>query len=292
MLKKLALVFSLLFLVSCSEPTPKLKVSATTWIGYSPLFYAKEKGWLDELNIKLLHVVSLSENMYLFQAGNADAYVGTQYEYQVMSKNDASLMPVMLFDRSYGGDVVMSNVPLLDIRSSDEPVDVYLEMDSINYLIFKDFIEAKGLQAKKFNFINQDQASIASLSSELMERAALVVTYAPYDIELVKRGFSTLASTRNGLELFVVDGLFTHSDVFEQHRSQFEGLKKLVDQAIEDLEQDPQAFYQVVKPYLLEVDFKEFEQSLNNIVWVNQDVPPEMEQRMRKAGFPTRGLMQ
>jgi len=111
---------TLLFLLtSCSsEKQEKLEISTTTWIGYSPLFYAKEKVWLKPLNIKLMHVSSLSENMYLYQAGNADAYVGTQYEYNMLIKKEPSLIPVMLFDRSNGGDVVMSNLSIEELQKS------------------------------------------------------------------------------------------------------------------------------------------------------------------------------
>lgn len=105
MIRKLILLSLVLLLASCSHSKDKLKISATTWGGYAPLFYAKAKGWLDPLNIKLIHVVSLSENMYLYQAGNADAYVGTQYEYNVMSVQKPTLKPVMMFDRSNGGGI-------------------------------------------------------------------------------------------------------------------------------------------------------------------------------------------
>ena len=90
----------------------RMKISTTNWIGFTPLFYADAKGWLAPYNIELLQVVSLSENIYLFEAGNSDAFVGTQYEYNILASSDPQLVPVMLFDRSFGGDVVMSNVEL------------------------------------------------------------------------------------------------------------------------------------------------------------------------------------
>ncbi len=73
MKKIIILCFSILLLfTSCSSKyDERLKVSTTNWIGYLPLIYAKEKGWLKELNIKLLTVSSLAENMYLYKAGNS-----------------------------------------------------------------------------------------------------------------------------------------------------------------------------------------------------------------------------
>jgi len=200
---------TLLFLLtSCSsEKQEKLEISTTTWIGYSPLFYAKEKGWLKPLNIKLMHVSSLSENMYLYQAGNADAYVGTQYEYNMLIKKEPSLIPVMLFDRSNGGDVVMSNLSIEELQKSTEPINAYLEMDSVNSTLLEDFIQNYNLHEKQINYINRDQTSISTLSSSTVKNA-IIVTYIPYDIELNKHGFKSIASTKDNLNLLVIDAMF------------------------------------------------------------------------------------
>ncbi|WP_168188906.1 ABC transporter substrate-binding protein [Thiomicrorhabdus sediminis] len=293
MFKKLAIFLSLLFsLTGCSQNEySQLKISATTWVGYSPLFYAKEKGWLDDLNIKLLHVVSLSENMYLFEAGNADAYVGTQYEYSLLIEKDPSLMPVMLFDRSYGGDIILSNVSLAELQNTSETIDAYLEMDSINSTLLKDFIPHYGLEGKKIQYINRDQATLSSLKAGELSRPSLLVTYTPYDIQLEKQGFAEVASTKDGLNLLVVDALFTRESSLNKHRKQFEELKKLVNKATEALKQNPQEFYTTIKPYMLELSYEEFVQSLDSIVWINSGISPELEERIQELGFPIRGLI-
>lgn len=126
----------------------KLRISITNWIGYTPLFYAKEKGWLELLDVKLLNVVSLSENMYLYKSGNSDAYVGTQYEYNTLVKNIESLIPILLFDKSNGGDVIMSNLSIQELQNSKTTIDAYLEMDSINSMLFEDFISKYNLKSR------------------------------------------------------------------------------------------------------------------------------------------------
>ena len=111
-----------------------LVISTTSWIGYTPLLYAKESGWLEGKNIKLLHVTSLSENLSLFKAGNAEAFSATQYEYNRAKLKEPSLVAITLFDRSNGGDLIMSNDSLEEITQNDRDIDVYLEMDSVNGL--------------------------------------------------------------------------------------------------------------------------------------------------------------
>jgi len=285
-------VLSLFILTSCSSEKPdQLKISVTTWIGYTPLFYAKEKGWLKPLNIKLLNVSSLSENMYLYSAGNSDAYVGTQYEYGLLKEKKHSLMPIILFDRSNGGDMVMSNVSLKELQRTTKTIDAYLEIDSVNNAILKDFVKKYTLNEKKIKYINQDQLSITTLQSKNTQNAMLVITYVPYNLELQKNGFREVASTKSGLDLFVVDALFTTQEVFHKHQNQFLALKKLIDKAIGNLKNDPDEFYETIKPYMLELEKEEFKESLQDIIWINQELSKDLKNRLHEAAFPIRGLI-
>ncbi len=294
MFKKISLyIFILLFISSCSSPYDKpLKISATTWIGYTPLFYAKEKGWLEPLNIKITNVVSLAENMALYQSGNFDAYVGTQYEYSVLSPKESSLHPVMMFDRSYGGDVVMGNVSINDLKKSSSTTDVYLEMDSINITLLKDFLKKYKLEDKKLNYINKDQAYISTLKASDMKNPTLIVTYSPYNNYLTKSGFKQLASTKEGLDLLVVDAMFTTDKQFDEHQQQFTELKKVVEKSLSALEANPKEYYETIKAYLPQTSYEEFQSSLQDIVWINKTIPPELEERLNQAHFPIRGIIQ
>ena len=291
MLKKIViLITTLLLFTSCSSDYDKrLKISATTWIGYIPLFYAKEKGWLKPLNIKLLHVSSLAENMYLYEAGNSDAYAGTQYEYSILSQDIKSLQPIMMFDRSNGGDLVMGNFSIEALQNTTLEIDAYLELDSINNTLLKDFLSKYKLQDKNINYINKDQTQIKQLQAN--SKPTLAITYIPYNFTLEKQGFMELASTKDSLDLLVVDALFTRIEIYDAHKKQFSELKKLVDKGVEALKKDPKEFYETVKPYILEMSYDEFVHSLDDIVWINRDISPELKQRMNEAKFPTRDLI-
>jgi len=85
-----------IFLFACS-PTekPPLKIVTNSWIGYSPLYYARQKGILESHNINLVNVVSLGEARQLYESGVAMAFTGTQYEFFQSYQSDHSLMPVM-----------------------------------------------------------------------------------------------------------------------------------------------------------------------------------------------------
>ena len=293
MLKKTIIFIAMLTLfTSCSNDTNKrLKISATTWIGYTPLFYAKEKGWLEPLNIKLLNVSSLSENMYLYKAGNSDAYVGTQYEYNILSKEYPSLKPIIMFDRSNGGDIVMSNVSIETLQNTTKKIDAYLEMDSINNTLLQDFIKRHKIEAKNINYLNKDQTQISLLKEKNIQNPTIIVTYVPYNHELERNGFKEIASTKDGLDLFVVDAMFTKMDIYHEHEKQFVELKHLVDNSVKALNNDPQEFYNTIKPYMLEMSYSEFKASLEDIIWINKNLSNELKTRMNNSSFPTRDLI-
>lgn len=283
----------LIFLASCNAPieSKQVRISVTTWIGYTPLFYAKEKGWLEKINVKLINVVSLSENMYLYQAGNSDAYCGTQYEHSILKKKIPSLVPVMLFDRSNGGDMIMGNHTIEELQKSNKKIHVYLEMDSINYTLLQDFIAKYDIDESRINYIDRDQAEIASLHNTDKEKIMLIVTYVPFDSRLKKNGFTELLSTKQGLDLFVIDALFTRKEEVLAHKKQFTTLKKMVDKAIAEAQKDPKSFYDVIKPYQNDISYEEFVNSLHDITWINQKPSEELIKRMQQASLPTKDLL-
>lgn len=289
MIKKLSfLILSIFLLTSCSiQNEKKLKISTTTWIGYTPLYYAKEKGWLEPLNIKLLNLVSLSENMYLYKAGNSDAYVGTQYEYNVLKKEN--LIPIIMFDKSNGGDIVMSNYSVNDLLKTQSKIDVYLEMDSINSIVFDDFIKQYNLSNKQFNYLNKDQAFITNLKNS--ENPTIIVTYNPYNVSLEKEGFKEITSTKNNENIVVIDAMFTTREVFNENKDRFVELKKVVDKSIENLKQNPKEFFETIKAYLPDTTFEDFEQSLNDIIWINKDIPQNLTEKLNNSNFPTKEIL-
>jgi len=288
---QLAAVLGLYLLLSaCFKQTEyeRLKISSTTWIGYVPLFYAKEKQWLDGYNIKLTQVVSLSENMYLYEAGNTDAYVGTQYEYQLLSKKMPELKPVLFFDRSNGGDMILANQSIEALKQAQQ-IEAYLELDSINYVLLQDFIEKHQITAQ-IQYNNKDQAEISVMKAQ-PDNNTLVVSYDPYHYQLQKNGFKEIASTANIDDLMVVDALFTSQAALDKHQAQFLALKKMVNDALAVLKADPDAFYQTIKPHLRGIRYEEFLKSLTKIMWLEPPISEKLMQRIQTSGLPTDGVL-
>ena len=263
-------------ITGCESPKQeKLKIVANTWIGYSPLFYAKEKGWLDEINIKLFHVVSLGESKKLFETGNADIFTGTQYEYEQVKKQFPNLVPIHYLDRSNGGDMVMSNLPFEEIKKTDKKIKAYLEIDSVNQILLRDFANSHAISTDNIEYVNKDQSSISSLRNEGMQNPIIIITYTPYNKALEKQGFFEITNTKSSNNLNVIDAMYTKKKTFNENNEKIKSLTDLVNKAVKELEKKPEEFFRLVNPYLEYSDYNEFLEALSLIEWINS--PTEYE---------------
>ena len=159
------------------------------------------------------------------------------------------------------------------------------------YTGLEDFIKKSGINEERINYINEDQATISTLKSIISDKPTIVVTYSPYDAEIQKKGFIKIASTKDKFDLLVVDAMFTTKKVLSEHREQFEGLKKAVDRAVVELHKNPREFYEKVKPYILEIKYDEFRESLENIIWINESMSQKLKDRIKKEDFPIEDLI-
>ncbi|MCT7595857.1 hypothetical protein N5U28_11570 [Aliarcobacter butzleri] len=283
-------LISIIFLTSCvNDKKDKLRVVTSNWIGYTPLFYAREKGLLDKLNIQLLSVVSLSESLHTYKSKHAHIFLGTQYEYEEAFKRDNQVVPIMLLNKSDGGDVVMLNLTLEEIKKEDKQIDVFLELSSVNSLVFDDFITKHNIKNKNFNYVNKDQSFIAQQKE--FKNPTIVISYNPYTITLEKNGLKTLETTKDNIEILIVDAMFTTNDILIKYKDELKELKKIIDIAIDDLEKDEKAYYDLIKDYLYDTSFEEFQQSLSNIKWINKNIDQNILDSLKEHNFPTKELL-
>ncbi len=278
------------FFTSCSSDLKKnkpLTIATNSWIGYSPLFYAKEKGYLKKNGIKLLVNVSLAEAAELYSVGKADMLTTTQHEYYALKK-DFDLVPFILLDRSNGGDMVLSNKTIDELQNA-KSITAYLEIDSINAEILKDFLKLYNIPLNKLHMINRDQAQIEDIEPN-DKQAIVIVTYVPYNISLEKKGFHVIASTKDINSIIVIDSLCTSKSIFKKQFENLKTLKSIIDRSVEELMQDKENSYLLVKKYLGNLSYKEYLESLQTITWINKP-SPELLDRIEPLGYERRYIL-
>lgn len=262
------LVFTFLFLGCSSKNDKEIVIATNSWIGYAPLFYAYEKGYLKKLNIKLINSTSLAEAANVYHVGKANMVTTTQHEYYALKKSMQDIYPVILLDRSNGGDMILSNLSVDELHKSKH-IDVYLEIDSINQEMIKDFIKNNNFNIDKFTFINKDQQQIQDVAYS-KETPKIIVTYTPYNLALIKKGFSQIASTKELDSIIVIDALCAKKELLRNDKARLIKLNKIIDNSIQEIQKDPRESYKLISKYLSNIGYLDYVESFKTIKWINK----------------------
>lgn len=281
----LLLFFSLFS--GCTKKEEPLTIVTNTWIGYTPLYIAQENGELEKLNIKLLQTVSLSEATELFSIGRGDVVTTTQHEFHILHQH-IDIQPIILLDRSNGGDMILANRTTEQLKKVPK-INVYLEIDSINLELLNQFIKKNGIPKEHLHYIDMDQSSIQTLSND-HNKATLIVTYTPYNTQLIKAGFQEIASTKSMDNLLVIDALLARTSVIATDKERLQKLKKIIDKNILFIQQHPKQAYTIVKSHLENISYTEFVESLHLIQWINKPDAHTLT-NIESIGYKRQGLL-
>jgi len=288
LLTSVALVVALL-LSSCEQKPDikEIRITTNPWVGFTPIMYAQQKGWLKETRFKFIWTVGLDDNAKLYDKGLSSGFTATQYEYFGF-KNKEKLKPFFLIDRSNGADVILSNLSIDEIKKQKN-IDAYYELASVNKDLFNAFVTKYNVDKNNFKFHYADQNTIADLKID--NKKMLVISYEPYASTLEKKGYKRIASTRELDSIRVIDAIFINEDIGIGAKQDVLKLKSAFDDAVIELKKDPKEFYESIKGYLENQSYEEFRASLNGIEWLNTNPPNEVIEYLQKQNVPTDRLI-
>ncbi|OIR06654.1 hypothetical protein GALL_112610 [mine drainage metagenome] len=281
-------IISAFYFASARLDDRQIRISANPWVGFTPLIYAQEKGWLEQTQFKFLWQVDLSENSRLYERGLAQGFTATQYE-MLHFKDYSHIKPVFLIDRSAGADAILSNFTLEQLRQASQPINVYLELGSLNEDFFHAFVEENKLDHLRFTFINSDQKVIAQIMPS--DAPMVAISYAPYVSELTRHGFINIASTKTLRSFFVIDALFVDERFLIGRQDEYRDLQNIFNRAKDQLHQDSREYYQVVRGYLEGQSYEEFMATTQQIAWVSPDNSAPLIRQLKMQNVPTNNLL-
>lgn len=287
----IALTFSVLLFTSCSKPQEKpLVISTDIWIGAAPLYYAHAMGWLGENNIQMLQVDTIDKNLEMYDSKASDIFTGTEHEYHRAKMKHPELIVPIIHDRSYGGDVILSNQSQETLRQSHQKIEVYVELNTVGEDMLEYFIADNKISKDRLIIHDRHQPEISQIRNTPASGPIILITYNPLDLELKKYGFSEIASSKNDAYL-VVDTFITSAKTYKEHEEQLRSLNESLKRSVDAYNKDPKGFYTKVKPYLEDPTYEEFETMRKNVQWLNNTISTELLARMEKAKLPTKDLI-
>lgn len=281
-----------LILTGCSkdEREQPLVISTDTWIGLAPLYYAHAMGWLKEANIEFLQAKSIEENLHFYESHASDVVTGTVHEYGRLKKKNPDIIPIIIYDRSYGGDVILSNQTTQQLKMAKKKIEVYVELDTVGEDMLNYFLEEHNISKERLNIYSRSQEEIVALNGSVLSASVIAVTYNPHDTILKEHGFKEIANSKND-QYFIVDSFMATGTITKRHAQQIKQLKAIIDKGVASYEDNPKSFYAVVKPYFGDPSYEEFEAMRKNIQWINNEqLTPKMKEKLLEIHYPVTKL--
>ncbi|MBD1996679.1 ABC transporter substrate-binding protein [Leptolyngbya sp. FACHB-541] len=154
-------------------------VGIVTWIGYSPLYIAQEKGFFEELGLNLDVKVfsSGTDASAAFAAGQIDGLSLVPSEAVLLAANGADYRVVYVVDTSNGGDGILARNSIPDIAAFRDK-KIAVEIGGVSHFFLLEVLSEAGLSEADVTLVNvTPDAAAAAYQSGNVEVA---VTYAPF----------------------------------------------------------------------------------------------------------------
>lgn len=241
--RKIALCPLLLLLLlsticSCAqEPQPPLRIGTNIWVGYEPLFLARELGYFDNTRIGLVEYTSSSESMRSMQNGTIDGAALTLDEVLQLLESGLELKVVLVMDVSHGGDAILARPDIPDLAGL-KGRRVGYESTPLGAFMLTRALQSAGMTAADIKPVVLD---VSSHESEFIKgHIDAVVAYDPVRSRLLSAGAHTLFDSSQ-IPDEIVDVLVVQGQIARQKPRQVEKLLESWFRALESLENEPSA---------------------------------------------------
>jgi NitT/TauT family transport system substrate-binding protein len=235
-MKKLGIIaLALCCLTAFSAPAfaeTKVKVAFATWVGYGPLYIAKEKGFFDKygLDVDLIIIDDESQYAAAMASGNIDA-LGNVLDREVIHFAKGTPETVLFaMDESSGGDGIISSGEIKTLKDLAGK-NVGLDKSSTSYFFFLTAIQKAGLPEDQVN-IHEMGASDAG-AAFVAGRLDAAVTWEPWLSGANQRqGGHVLASSKD-FPRTIVDVFVMRNDFIKDHPEAATGMTRAWMEAVE-----------------------------------------------------------
>lgn len=223
-------------LLGCDRPTPLLRVASIVWIGYEPLFLARDLGYYDDARLRLVEPPSNTDSLMALATGDVEAACLTLDECLIAREGGLDLRVILVFDDSAGADAFMARPgikTLAELRGKRVGVE-----DSANgALMLAKTLEAAGLTPA--DVIKVPVVGDRQVAAYQADQVDALVTFEPFATRLAALGAVRLLDTSRFPGL-IVDVLAVRAAALDRFRAP---LTKLVDgyfRALDHLASSPE----------------------------------------------------
>ncbi len=233
-------------LFGCDTREPLLRVSGITWVGYEPLFLARELGLLPPERIRLIESPSNTNSLMQLASGEVEAATLTLDEFILARAGGIPVRIALVFDTSQGADVVMAR-PGIDRVEDLAGHRIGVEETAAGALMLRKSLEAGGLIPD--DVIRVPLIGGAHMAAYQNGEIDAVISYEPFASRLAALGATRLydSSAFPGL---IVDVLAVSERAISHHYTALASLLTAYFEALAVVKSSPERAHRLMAPRL------------------------------------------
>ena len=227
------------FFSSCNlHKKHTLRVGSNIWIGYEPLFLARELGYLDEEIIQMVEYRSTSEVLDALENNLIESACVTLSEliaHNMKTTSTTMAKAIVILDTSHGGDAIISrNFGKLD---EIEGKKIGLEDSPLGNYILSRVLEKTKLTEDK---IHKVYAPVSKHYDMIVrEQVDALITFEPVRSRLIYKGGYVEVFTSKDIPGEIIDLLTINGSKIDTYKENIEHLKQAWQKAVKYIEEHP-----------------------------------------------------
>lgn len=213
-LRYLGLLLLLLLLPACPAQAPApLRIGTNPWLGYEPLYLAKDLGFFKTGMVQPLRFASASATIAALSEKKLEAAALTLDEVLSVSQFEPDLAIVLVVDVSNGGDALLAK-PEISQPAELKGRWLGVESSAVGAYMLQRFLEKSGLTEKELQVVNLPiDAHEAAYSAGKIEA---VITFEPVRTRLLARGARVLFDSSE-IPGEIIDVLVVRASYLREH---------------------------------------------------------------------------
>lgn len=254
--------------VAAAEP---LKIRYSVWVGYGPLFLAREKGFLKEekVEVDLINMEDPKEGFFAMAAGRLDGVVSTIDTMLLYLKTGKEFQYVLALDDSAGGDAIVARKEIKSVRELKGKKVAFAE-GSVSQFFLNVLLRESGLSQKDVDAVNMKPGDAGA--AFVAEKVDAAVTWEPWVTKSKNTPFGHVLVDSSKTPGLITDVLIFRRDVIEKRGKEIQGVVNAWNKAVAYWEKNPTESNEIMAKGLGDwlKDPKVFAETLSGVKFYNK----------------------
>jgi len=254
--------------VAAAEP---LKIRYSVWVGYGPLFLAREKGFLKEekVEVDLINMDDPKEGFFAMAAGRLDGVVSTIDTMLLYLKTGKEFQYVLALDDSAGGDAIVARKDIKSVKDLKGKKVAFSE-GSVSQFFLNVLLRESGLSQKDVDAVNMKPGDAGA--AFVAEKVDAAVTWEPWVTKSKNTPFGHVLVDSSKTPGLITDVLIFRRDVIEKRGKEIQGVVNAWNKAVAYWEKNPTEANEIMAKGLGDwlKDPKVFAETLSGVKFYNR----------------------